>query len=204
LRFHRILTKGDRGSPKEVLAGWRAGINFTFLMKIPTKPFAISLAVLSLATPSGFAQEVAKDVAFLTPAQTYVSCVRGGVLGTKSKTITAMETFKLTDANGGELADGDVVKISATAGSKEGKASFWSEKADGTITRIRKDDASVAFIVKKKDAGITLKTASGKFVSNTAAELGTTAEEAGAVVLKVVPAPAAPAAPTAAKETPDQ
>ena len=174
-------------------------------MKTQIKAFALGVAFQSLAAPSGFAQEAGKNIAFLTPTQTYVSCVRGGVLGTKGKSVTEMETFKLVDANGGELADGDVVKIYTTAGSREGNVSFWSEKADGSISRIRTEDTSVAFTVRKKDGGIILMTASGKFVSNTGSALATTDQESGAVIFKVVSAPEAPAVPTApAKETPGE
>lgn len=158
-------------------------------MKISPLTSAITIAMLAFMTSSSFADEP-KRVAFRTPNKTYIGMEAQGRLITNAKSVTGKQTFALTDANGGDLADGDSVVITTTGSDPKTKPTYWQETSDGKIGRIGKKDAACSFIVKHQGSGITLKTASGKFVKVGEGGLTTTDQESEASVLEIVEQPA--------------
>lgn len=119
--------------------------------------------ITSIVATSALAQSVEKKVALKVPAtKTYAGIAAKGGVNIKGRDFSGAGVFTLVDADGGGLADGDDVQIKFISGG--GKATYWSESGT-TISRIYKSDASTRFKVKKSDAGISLQTASCKFVS---------------------------------------
>lgn len=87
-------------------------------------------------------------------------------------------------------------------------ANYWQERED-KIVREAKADAAAIFKIKKTDKGISLQTASGKFVATTALDpLSVVSEAENAVVFEVVEnptvkeVPAKPAAESTPAESP--
>lgn len=92
----------------------------------------------------------------------YATLLAKGGLNISSTEIGGRQVFVLVDTNGGDLADGDDVQIKY---SEADKPNYWYETADGKVGRVgRPSGKSGHFKIKKTDAGISLQTASGKFV----------------------------------------
>jgi hypothetical protein len=100
----------------------------------------------------------------------YISAAPGGGFELSGSAVSGRTGFIVTDANGGELSDGDEIRIKYTPGySSDGgktKPSFWVEEGGG-IKRLNSEpsDASGKFKLKKQGEGFVLQTASGKFVA---------------------------------------
>ena len=169
-------------------------------MKTPVVLIGVISGVLSL---SAMAQSAEKTVALRNNAESparYATAVPKGGLNVQGTEVGNRQVFILVDVNGGDLADGDDVQIKYSDGQD---STYWNEGGE-KISRVRGGtEKSTHFTVKKTDAGISLKAASGKFVtapSKTDAPTLTDAAES-AIVFEVVENPTvatkAPAEPTA-------
>lgn len=117
------------------------------------------LVFLGFAAHSVLADEAGKSVAFRSVADDhYVTSVPNVGLNLNGTSIGKYQTFTILDLNGGEIADGDEIRIKA--GEK-----FWCETPE-KIERVDKAGQPGNFFVKKTDAGIILETFSGKFVTS--------------------------------------
>jgi len=159
-------------------------------MKNSLRLFTILSAVLTI---SAIAQTTEKKAALRNVAEKparYVTMIPHGGLNGSSTTVGERQIFTIMDTNGGELSDGDDVLIKyVTPDEKE--TSYWQEKGE-VISRDRKAVDSAHFKVKKTDAGISLRTASGKFVAikGKTDPLGVTDAADKAAVFEVVENPA--------------
>jgi len=91
----------------------------------------------------------------------YVTAGNKGALDSSSKRIGSKQIFTLVDLKGGEIEDGEEVRI-------KWNTTYWQEdKTNGRVNRCPgkdMDPVSCAFKVKKPGRCIILQTASGKFV----------------------------------------
>lgn len=149
--------------------------------------------VTTILTASAMAQTLEKKVALRVNAEKpvrYVTADRGNQMKITGSEIGANQVFTLIDANGGELADGDDVQIKHVR--EDGKMTYCWEQGD-TLSRTEKGaDPATHFKVKKTEQGISLQTASGKFVAvpPTTKNLAYTDDASKAVVLEVLERPA--------------
>ena len=152
-----------------------------------------SLLTLTLAVPlllgaNAFADPTEKQVAFGVGTR-YVSTVAQGGLDTNGKQIGNNQTFTLIDINGGELADGDEVRIRWAPANT--RATHWQETESFVNRTGNKPDDACTFRVKFadpkiKDGEILLQTASGKFVgSGKNSRLVPGAAQDGALMMKM-------------------
>jgi hypothetical protein len=157
----------------------------------------IAVAAGLLAAPSSragvkvttAAEPIEKTVAFKTADNKYVSTVTGGFLSMNGDKIGSKQIFTIIDLNGGDLADGDSVKIRYTphssATTDQAKSTYWVETAEG----IKRNSDGSTFKIKLVEAKYTFQAPSGKFVTGvvTAAnELGLSDKQADAVHLELV------------------
>jgi len=153
-------------------------------------------------------EPVEKKVAFVTAEKKYLTANTGGTLDLTGVKVGSKQTFTIIDLNGGELADGDSVKIRYTpntAGTPDPtKASYWHE-GPGGIKRTKEGDT---FKVKQVGASFAFQTLGGKFVGGPVdgGTLGLTEKEQGALTVEIVDlaggAPAAKAPEQPAAEAP--
>jgi hypothetical protein len=99
----------------------------------------------------------------------FITANSGGVLDMTGTKIGSKQGFTLFDLNGGELADGDEVKIQYIPGKGGGnpdlsKATFWVELPEG-IKRKREGDT---FKLKQVGTKFAFVTSKGKFVGQPA------------------------------------
>src|SRR5438105_15922068 len=98
----------------------------------------IYLAILAVAAlafgQQAFADETEKSFAFQTADKKYVTTATGGLLDLTGTKIGSKQIFTLIDVNGGELADGDEVKIRYMPGTAAGrsppKPNYWRATKD--------------------------------------------------------------------------
>ncbi len=134
------------------------------------------------------AEPVEKAVAFKVAEAKYVSTVTGGLLNLSGDKIGSRQVFTIIDLNGGDLADGDTVKIRYTPHSglpaDQIKSTYWVETTDG----IKRNSEGSVFKIKLVDAKYAFQAPSGKFVTGvvTANELGLSDKQANAVLLELV------------------
>ncbi len=134
-------------------------------MKNTCRFLIITTISLFGASSLSFAQESEKVVRLRTAEGNCVVIGGGGktILGGPSRN-SSRELFTIIDANGGELADGDEVKIRYTAGTKadgeSSKPSFWQVEGANFA---RRGKAS-SFKIKKVNDRYAFQTADGKFV----------------------------------------
>jgi hypothetical protein len=166
-------------------------------------------------------EPVEKPVLFRAADDRYVTTFTGGLFAWGTK-IGSKQIFTIIDLNGGDLADGDSVKIRYTPHSggvaDQSKSSYWSETAEGIK---RSSGGGSVFKIKLVDTKYTFQAPSGKFVSGvlTANMFGLSDKPADALLLELVdvssgipkkpkkpqaeapaaPAPEKPAAPAAEK-----
>src|SRR5438067_6612169 len=148
------------------------------------------LAISAMAQTEEKKEATEKKVALRNTAEKparYVTMVPKGGLNISSTEIADRQVFTLVDTNGGELADGDEVQIKLGEGKD---VNYWYETGDNKIGRIGRptDKSSTRFKIKKTDAGISLQTASGKFVAATSKTDNLTVTDAAekAVVFEVI------------------
>lgn len=126
------------------------------------------LAIPLLLGANAFADATEKQVAFGVGTR-YVSTVAQGGLDINGPEITDRQTFALIDMNGGELADGDEVRIRWAPANT--RATYWQETESFINRTGYKPDDACTFRVKfadpaAKDGALVLQTASGKFVGS--------------------------------------
>jgi hypothetical protein len=188
--------------------------------------FMTAAVVTLTAMPLGAAVRVdtaeAKErpVAFRVGGKNYITTNPGNSLDLTGIKIGSKQTFILIDLNGGELGNGDRVRIRyvPNSGGKPdpSKASFWVELKEG-VKRARDGDV---FTVKQVEAKYAFQTPSGKFVGAPVdgGLLGVTDKQEGALLVDLFdpatrtaippvsdqPASKEPAAPTSQKPAPEK
>ena len=100
----------------------------------------------------------------------YVTANPPGLIDLSGTRVGSKQKFTIIDLNGGELADGDEIRIRYTP-NKDGKpdaskASYWREGREG-VTRSHQDGV---FTIKRVGTRYAFRAPSGKFV--TATEVG--------------------------------
>lgn len=124
----------------------------------------ITTALLASAQ-TGFAQETERTVAFRTPDQKYITASPNLSLDLSGTKVGSKQTFTLIDINGGELSDGDEVKVRYTPGVAEGAApanpSYWQASGDG----VKRSGKVSTLKVKKVGENYAFQTLEGKFVA---------------------------------------
>ena len=136
----------------------------------------------------GSGEEKEKLVAFRVSDNKYVTANIGGALDLSGMKIGTKQTFTLVDLNGGELEDGDKVKIRYTPNSggtpDPSKASYWAEVKEG-IRRIHDSDV---YSIKQVGAKYAFQTSNGKFVAGPVAggALGLTDKPESALLAELV------------------
>ena len=156
--------------------------------------------------PAGATQKL---VAFQV-GEGYLTAASGGKLDVGVLKIGSKETFTLIDLNGGELADGDEVKIQYVPGKGKGgqgdqtKSNFWLETPEG-VTRTR--EGSSFKIQHLGGSKFVFQTLKGKFVGRPAAGgvLGIVDKQDGALIVDLIDLsqgiPKRPKAPKPAEPT---
>ena len=132
---------------------------------------AATVAILLLTASATRAQVAAQEkrVTLRVLSGNYVSTAASGGLELVANPKENKMVFEVIDANGGELADGDKIKIRYTprytSDAGKNKPSFWFEEA-GKIKRTNAEprDETETFRLMTQGAGFVLQTASGKFV----------------------------------------
>ena len=148
------------------------------------------------------AQETEKSVAFLTADKKYITTAPSGALDLSGTKVGSKQIFTLIDVNGGELADGDSVKIRYTPNSPTGpdasKANFWRETKEG----LKRGHEAEVFKVKKVDTKYAFVTPASKFVAApaTPGPLTLSDKQEGALLVEIVEAPAVVVAPKKAAQ----
>lgn len=138
------------------------------------------------ATPAGATE---RALAFQVGAR-FLTANSGGALDLSGTKIGSKQIFKLYDLNGGELADGDEVKIQYIPGKGGGgqgdvsKSSFWTEIPEG----IRRSHQGESFKLKQVGTKFAFQTLKGKFVSQPgeAGALSLVDKQEGALLVDVI------------------
>lgn len=151
-----------------------------------------------------------KLVAFKV-GEVYLTASSGGHLDLGVKKIGSKESFTLIDLNGGELADGDEVRIQYVPGKGSGggpgdltKASFWVETPEGVTRKRQGDSFKIQHLGGSKFVFQTLK---GKFVGRPAegSVLGLADKQEDALIVDIIDlshgVPKPPKAPKPAEPT---
>jgi len=152
---------------------------------------AFTTLVLAVSTHAGVkvtssAEPVEKIVAFKA-ANGYVTIVTGGFLTVGGEKIGSKQVFTIIDMSGGNLADGDTVRIRYTphsATSDQSKSSYWAETSDG----IKRNSDGSSFKLKVVDGKYAFVAPSGKFLSYTANTFVFSEKQADALFVEVVDA----------------
>lgn len=110
------------------------------------------------------AQVKEKSVALRVAGKNFVTTNPGNSLDLTGVKVGSKQTFVLIDLNGGELADGDAIKIRyvPNSGGKPdpSKTSYWLETKEG----IKRGKDGDTFKIKKVEDKYALQTSIGKFV----------------------------------------
>ena len=119
------------------------------------------------------AEATEKVVAFQVGAK-FLTANSGGYLDLSGVKIGSKQTFKLYDLNGGELADGDEVKIQyvpgkggATGQGDASKATFWTETPIDSTTQpfgVKRSREGQPFKIKKVGTKYAFQNLKGKYV----------------------------------------
>ena len=148
------------------------------------------------------AQVKEKSVVLRVADKNFVTASSGGALDLSGVKVGSKQTFVLIDLNGGELADGDAIKIQyvPNSGGKPdpSKASYWVETKEG----IKRGKDGDSFKVKKVGDKYTLQTSGGKFVGSAGEEgvLTLTDKQEAALLVEVLDPLEAKAMAKAAKK----
>jgi hypothetical protein len=128
-----------------------------------------------------------RTVAFRVGETNYITTNPNNSLDLSGLKIGSKQTFILIDLNGGELTNGDRVRIRYvpnTGGKPDpSKASFWVE-VKGGVKRARDGDV---FTVKQVDGKYVFQTPSGKFVGRPVLDglLAATDKQEGALLVEL-------------------
>jgi hypothetical protein len=157
---------------------------------------SIVIAALALVAAAGrlpaavnvnTAEPIETAVAFRIAANKYISTNPSNSLGLVGGKIGSKQTFTIIDITGGNLQDGDEVRVRYTPHSKSGAVtnpSYWVENSAG-VRRGRDGDV---FKLKRVDAKFALVTPTGKFVAAPISEnaLGVSAKQDGALLVEII------------------
>lgn len=134
-------------------------------MKTPLYHSALAVAALLAPVHTSFAQAVEKTVAFKTADGKYISAAPNSAVDLSGTKVGSRQVFVLVDTNGGELSDGDSVKIMQAGGDlNDPSAKGLKVARDGAISRGASPNA---FTLKKMDTKWAFQTPDGKFVGAT-------------------------------------
>src|SRR5215218_1679237 len=122
----------------------RQTINNPIMKK--TASFLI-LSALLVPFQLSMGQEVEKEVAFKTADGKYISAAPNSALDLGGTKIGSRQAFMLVDVNGGELADGDTVRITQTGGIEGGGMKVKGWKVSGE--ELKRGEKPAAFTMKK-------------------------------------------------------
>lgn len=163
-------------------------------MKTTACGFIASAALVLLVTPVPLPAAVNVDtaeptetvVALRVAANKYISTSPSNSLDLASGKIGSKQTFTIIDITGGNLQDGDGVRIRYTPHVKQGvaKPSYWVENSAG-VRRGRDGDV---FKLKRVDTKFALVTPTGKFVAPPTSmnALGVSAKQDGALLVEII------------------
>jgi len=129
--------------------------------------FLLIVSALLIPFQLSLGQEVAKEVAFQTADGKYISAAPNNALDLAGTKVGSRQAFMLLDVNGGELADGDTVRITHT-----GRVEGGETKVKGwQVSRgeLKRGEKSADFTVKKSGEMWTFQMPDGKFVGLTGA-----------------------------------
>jgi len=133
-------------------------------------------------------EPVEKPVAFRTADNKYISTLTGGFLNLNGEKIGSKQKFTIIDLNGGDLMDGDPVKIRYTPGgaaaADQTKSSYWVESADG----IKRNSEGSVFKIKMVGDKYAFQAPSGKFMTGVVTEnvFGLSDKQANALLVELV------------------
>src|SRR5579871_5270083 len=104
-----------------------------------------------------------KLVTFQMPDHKYITANPGGELDGSGLKVGSKQRFSIVDLNGGDLKDGDSIKIRYNPGVAldATKSTYWIETAQG----IKRGHDADTFKVKKVDTKYALQAPSGKYVA---------------------------------------
>jgi len=156
--------------------------------------FLITTAALFGALSVSVAQQTEKTVTLKTADGKIITTAAQGGLELGRSQNPGRQTFTLVDSNGGDLADGDDVKIRYNPGGSS-KPNYW-KSSEGKLGRSDKGDT---FKLKKVEDKYLFQTSDGKFVAPPSGGSGglTLADsQEGALKVEIAEAAAA-AAPSA-------
>jgi hypothetical protein len=126
------------------------------------------------------------SVAFLTANSKYITATTGGVLDLTGMKIGSKQKFTLIDISGGQLDDGDQVRIRYIpgGGTDVAKTSYWFETKDG----VKRGHNGDVFKLKRVDTKYAFLTPSGKYVAagTGTALLGLSDKPEGALLVELV------------------
>jgi hypothetical protein len=110
-----------------------------------------------------------KPVAFRVSETQYVSTGMSGSINLFGSKIGSKQIFAIIDLSGGNLGDGDEVKIQYIPGraTDPSKANYWVERPEGVL-RAKEGDI---FKIKKVGTKYAFQTPSGKFVTGTIGDI---------------------------------
>jgi len=149
----------------------------------------LATAITAALTASALAQAQEKAVAFRVPAEKpvrYLTAFKGNQLKITGSEIGKDKKVTLIDTNGGDVAEGDYVQIKHVTADE--RTTFCAETGDSFVRIPKGEDPATQLKVRKTEQGISLQTASGKFVTvpATTKDIGLTDDETKAVVLEIV------------------
>lgn len=152
------------------------------------------------------AQVKEKSVVLRVADKNFVTASSGGALDLTGAKVGSKQTFVLIDLNGGELVDGDLIKLRYVPNSggnpDPAKASYWVETKEG----IKRGKDGDSFKVKKVGDKYALQTSGGKFVGSAGEEgvLTLTDKQEAALLVEVLDPLEAKAMAKAAKKAPSK
>jgi hypothetical protein len=126
-------------------------------------------------------------VAFRVAADKYISTSTSNSLVLAISKIGSKEKFTIIDLTGGNLQDGDEVRVRYMPHAKAGevpKPSYWLENNAG----VRRGHDGDVFKLKRVDTKFVLMTPTGKFVAPPTNEhaLGVSAKQDGALLVEII------------------
>jgi hypothetical protein len=137
------------------------------------------------------AQPVEMTVAFQVDPNKYITTASSGSLAVVTGRLGSKGIFSIIDISGGDLKDGDEVRISYTPHARKGeseaappRANYWLENNAG-IRRGRDGDV---FKLKRVDTKFAFVTPTGKFVAAPTNEvtLGVSTKQEGALLVDII------------------
>jgi hypothetical protein len=147
---------------------------------------ALALVTAAVQLPAAVKVETAEPietpVVFRVAANKYISTCPSNCLEIAMGKIGSREKFTVIDITGGNLQDGDEVRVRYTP--HTGKPSYWVENNAG----IRRGHDGDVFKLKRVDTKFALVTPTGRFVAPPTSEnaLGVSAKQDGALFVEII------------------